>query len=111
MACVIPNVGDIGIVDHSAISYCYTVVKVAKVTPARVHVCVLQPDGSWGDPKVRKIDRFMFIEGNPTTEDLLAIRDELMLTWRATTQEIENVKKRADADVLMMAHRGKPLGA
>lgn len=110
MACVVPNVGDIGIVDHSAISYFYSVVKVAKVTAARAHICILQPDGSWSEPKVRKIDRFIYIEGNPSTADLLAIRDEIMLTWKATMQEIENIKKRADADVLLMAHRGKPLG-
>jgi hypothetical protein len=105
-----PTAGDLGIIDHRAMNYHYTVVKVVKATEHRLQVAALQPDGSWGEPSFRKVDRFMFIAGEPTTEDLLAIREELILIAQNTMKTIRETEKNADALVYMMANRGRALG-
>lgn len=110
MAYVIPNAGDLGIIAHPAFNFHYVVVKTVKATAARLQVSVLQPDGSWGEPKVRKVDRFIYITGEPTTEDLLAIRDELIQIAQNTMATIREAEKNADFAVYMLAYRGRVLG-
>jgi len=111
MPYVRPEVGDIGIIEHYAFSDTYVIVKVVKVTPARLQIMALQPDGTWGTPKTRLVEQFMFVPEDTTMDALMAIREELVEVARACREAIANAKKQAHAIAAMMAAQGKALGA
>lgn len=104
-----PEPGDIGVVEHAALFNQYVVVKVVKVTPSRLQISVLQPDGEWGEPRYRSIKQFMFMRNGLTREELLAVRQGLIDAATATRKAIAAAEERCKSLALMMAAAGEPM--